>query len=141
LIVYCFTSRLRIFHLYRDITIAVEWLQNFGLCSALRAFDQGESLSCHTCCDTGPRFFGSHPKVRPIQSPLMTRIGIRRTHSNPDYHREGGRKRIRVFHTNFSKSGNSSKFSKSSNFIRVKEKKRTISNTQITSHKHFIQQY
>jgi hypothetical protein len=21
-----------------------------------------ESLSCHTCCDTGPRFFRSHPK-------------------------------------------------------------------------------
>jgi hypothetical protein len=24
------------------------------------------SLSCHTCCDTGPRFFRSHPKDRPI---------------------------------------------------------------------------
>jgi hypothetical protein len=23
-------------------------------------------LSCHTCCDTGPRFFRSHPKGRPI---------------------------------------------------------------------------
>jgi hypothetical protein len=25
-----------------------------------------ESLSCYTCCDTGPRFFQSHPKDRPI---------------------------------------------------------------------------
>jgi hypothetical protein len=24
------------------------------------------SLSCHTCCDTGPRFLRSHPKDRPI---------------------------------------------------------------------------
>jgi hypothetical protein len=24
------------------------------------------SLSCHTCCDTGPRFFRSHPKDRPF---------------------------------------------------------------------------
>jgi hypothetical protein len=30
------------------------------------------SLSCHTCCDTGPQFFRSHPKDRPIQSPLTT---------------------------------------------------------------------
>ena len=30
------------------------------------------SLLCHTCCDTGPRFFRSHPKDRPIQSPFTT---------------------------------------------------------------------
>ena len=30
------------------------------------------SLSCNTCCDTGPRFFRSHPKERPIKSPLTT---------------------------------------------------------------------
>jgi hypothetical protein len=34
-------SRSRICHLYGDITIADEGLQNFGLCSALRAFEQG----------------------------------------------------------------------------------------------------
>jgi hypothetical protein len=39
LIIYCFTSRARIFHLYGDV------LSREG------------SLSCHTCCDTGPRFF------------------------------------------------------------------------------------
>jgi hypothetical protein len=41
LITYGFTSRSRIFHLYKDITIAGEGLHNLGLCSALRAFEQG----------------------------------------------------------------------------------------------------
>jgi hypothetical protein len=36
--------------------------------------------------DTGPRFFRSHPKERPIQSSLTTRKGMRRTYSNPDPH-------------------------------------------------------
>jgi hypothetical protein len=36
-----FTSRSRIFHLYGDVTIADEALQNLGLCSALGAFEQG----------------------------------------------------------------------------------------------------
>jgi hypothetical protein len=35
-----------------------------------------ESLSCHTCCDTGPRFFRSYPKDRPIQSLLTTHEDI-----------------------------------------------------------------
>jgi hypothetical protein len=30
-------------------------------------------LSCHTYFDTGPRIFRSHPKDRPIKSPLTTR--------------------------------------------------------------------
>jgi hypothetical protein len=34
-------SRSRIFHLYGDITIAGEGLQNLGRCSALKAFEQG----------------------------------------------------------------------------------------------------
>jgi hypothetical protein len=33
------------------------------------------SLSCHTCCDTGPRLSRSHPKDRPIQPPLTTHKG------------------------------------------------------------------
>jgi hypothetical protein len=41
LIIYSFTSRSRIFHLYGDVTIAGEGLQNLGICSALRAFEQG----------------------------------------------------------------------------------------------------
>jgi hypothetical protein len=42
LIIYGFTctSCSRIFHLYGDVTIAGEGLQNLGLCSALRAFEQ-----------------------------------------------------------------------------------------------------
>jgi hypothetical protein len=45
-----------------------------------------DSLSCHTCCDTGPQFFRSHPKERPIQSPLTTHKGMWRIYSNPDPH-------------------------------------------------------
>jgi hypothetical protein len=41
LIIYGFTSRSRIFHLYGYVTIAGEGLQNLGLCSALRAIEQG----------------------------------------------------------------------------------------------------
>jgi hypothetical protein len=41
------------------------------------------SLSCHTRCDTGPRFLWSYPKDRPIQSPLMTHEGMWRIYSNP----------------------------------------------------------
>ena len=44
------------------------------------------SLSCRTCCDTGPRFFRSHPKDRPIQSPLTSHQGMWRIYSNPDPH-------------------------------------------------------
>jgi hypothetical protein len=38
---YGFTYRSRFFHLYGDVTIADEGLQNLGLWSALRAFGQG----------------------------------------------------------------------------------------------------
>jgi hypothetical protein len=51
-----------------------------------RPLSREGSLSCHTYCDTGPRFFRSHPKDHPIQSPLTTRMGMRRTYSNPDPH-------------------------------------------------------
>jgi hypothetical protein len=40
LISYGFTSRSRIFHLYGDVTIAGEGLQNLGLWSAKSAFEQ-----------------------------------------------------------------------------------------------------
>jgi hypothetical protein len=43
LVIYGLTSRSRIFHLYGDVTIAGEGLQNLGLCSALRAFAPGRS--------------------------------------------------------------------------------------------------
>jgi hypothetical protein len=41
LIIYCFTSPSRIFHLHRDVTNTGEGLQILGLCSALMAFVQG----------------------------------------------------------------------------------------------------
>jgi hypothetical protein len=41
LIFHYFTFPLRNFHSYGDVTIAGEGLQNLGLCSALRAFEQG----------------------------------------------------------------------------------------------------
>jgi hypothetical protein len=34
-------SRSRIFHLYENVTITGEGLQNLSLCSALKAFEQG----------------------------------------------------------------------------------------------------
>jgi hypothetical protein len=83
LVIYCFTSRSRIFtYEYGDVTITGEGLQNLGLCSVLRAFEQGGV----SCCDTGPQFFWSHPKVRPIQSPCTTHKEVWRIYSNPDSH-------------------------------------------------------
>jgi hypothetical protein len=41
LIINSFTSRSRVFHLYGDVTFTGEGLQNLGLCSTLRAFEQG----------------------------------------------------------------------------------------------------
>jgi hypothetical protein len=41
LIDYCFMSNSRIFHLYGDVTITGERLQNLDLCLAPRAFEQG----------------------------------------------------------------------------------------------------
>jgi hypothetical protein len=40
MIIHGFTPCSRIFHTYREVTIAGEGLQNIGLCSALRAFEQ-----------------------------------------------------------------------------------------------------
>jgi hypothetical protein len=65
--IYGFTSRSRIFHLYGDVTIAIEGLQNLDLCSALRAFEQGGIFVVPEVCDTGPRFFRSHPKDRKLK--------------------------------------------------------------------------
>ena len=56
----------------RDVTIT-ERLQNFG--SAPMTLKQGGSLSCHTCCDTGPRCLWSHPKDYPNKSPFTTSTG------------------------------------------------------------------
>jgi hypothetical protein len=86
LVIHCFKSRSRIYHTYRDVTIAREGLQSLGLRSALRDFKQGRIFICHTCCYKGPRFTLSHPKDRPIQLPLTTHNGMWRIYSNPDPH-------------------------------------------------------
>ena len=53
------------------------------------------SLSCHTCCNKGPRSFRSHPKDHPIQSPCMTCKGYLGTILiNPDLTRLKGTKDI-----------------------------------------------
>jgi hypothetical protein len=79
----CFTSRSRIFQLYGDVITAGERL-HLGLFSALlAAFEQGGFLPCHTCCDTGPRFFLFHPKDCAFQIlPLTTRKGLWRTYTS-----------------------------------------------------------
>jgi hypothetical protein len=80
LITYGFTSRSRIFHLYGDVTIAGEGLQNLGLCSALRAFEKGGIFIVPHL------LFRSNPKECPIYSPLTTHEGMWRIYSNPDLH-------------------------------------------------------
>jgi hypothetical protein len=66
-IVYCFTSRSRIFHLYGDVTIAGEGLQNLGLCSALRAFEQGGIFIV-------PRLLRHGTSVFPVSSAPFSRL-------------------------------------------------------------------
>jgi hypothetical protein len=79
---------LKNFHLHGDVTIAVKGCKFRAMLGAqgLWAGSRERSLSCHTCCDTGPRFFRSHPKDRPIQSPLTTHKGMWKIYSNPDPH-------------------------------------------------------
>jgi hypothetical protein len=69
---------------YRNATITGEGLQNFGMYWRSGPLSREGSLSCHTCCDTGPRFFWSRPKERPIHSPLTTHNGLWRIYFNPD---------------------------------------------------------
>jgi hypothetical protein len=65
-LIYCFTSRSRIFHLYGDVTTTGEGLQNLGLCSALRAFVLGGNFIVTHLLWHGTSVFRSHPKDGPI---------------------------------------------------------------------------
>jgi hypothetical protein len=49
------------------VTITGVRAANLDLCFALMAFSSEGSFSCHTYCDTGPRFIPSHPKDRQPQ--------------------------------------------------------------------------
>jgi hypothetical protein len=58
--IYCFISRsvLPVSSKRPPYLIASYKLQGGHL---IGSFSREGSLSCHTCCDTGPRFFWSHP--------------------------------------------------------------------------------
>jgi hypothetical protein len=82
LINYCFTSCSRIVHWYGDVTIAGEGLQNLGLCSSLRAFEQGGIFIV-------PHLLWHRTSVFQVPSeepPVSSYEGMRRTFSNPDPH-------------------------------------------------------
>ena len=66
LIVYRLSYRSKVFYSYRDVTIAGDWLQHWNLHSALIALSREESLSCHTCYDTGPRSHGLIRETAPL---------------------------------------------------------------------------
>jgi hypothetical protein len=109
-IIYYFISRSRIFHLYWDVTIAGEGLQNLGLCSTHRAFEQGGNFIVpHLLLNVMSFFPGSSEELPhsvviyntkrdvenlfllessrvPIQSPLTARKWMWRTYSNTDPH-------------------------------------------------------
>jgi hypothetical protein len=82
LIIYSFTSRSRIFHLYGDVTITGERLQNLGPCSAHRAFEQAGRVTPSVTRDLG--FSGIIRRSAPInrllrfacgcEGPILTRI-------------------------------------------------------------------
>jgi hypothetical protein len=53
------------FHLYGDVTIADEGLQNLGLCSALKAFEQGGIFVVRQLLWNGTSLFLVSPEVPP----------------------------------------------------------------------------
>ena len=64
-----FLSLLRIFHSFRDVSIAVERLQMLTYVQHLWPLSSGGSLACHTYCNTG------HPRTRTI-TPNAERLAI-----------------------------------------------------------------
>jgi hypothetical protein len=70
-----------------DRGFTCEGLQNLGLCSALRAIEQGGIFIVpHLLWHRASVFFQTHPKDRPIQSPLTTHKCVLRIYSSPDPH-------------------------------------------------------
>jgi hypothetical protein len=99
-IIYGFTSHSRIFHLYGDVNITDEGLQNFDLCSALRAFEQGGIFIVphplwHGTSDFPVSFEG--PMRASFQSPLTTHKGMWRIYSESDPHGCNGWKSSRAY--------------------------------------------
>jgi hypothetical protein len=87
-----FTTRSRIFHLYGDVTIASEWLQNLGLCSVFRAFEQGGIFIVSHLLIHRALVFPVSSEECPIQSPLTTHkgLGMWRIYSMADPHHANG---------------------------------------------------
>jgi hypothetical protein len=83
LIVYGFTSRSRIFHLHGDVTLPMKGCKILGFAQRSGPLSREGSLSCHTCCDMGPRFFRSNLKD---QWTFTTHKEMWRTYYNPDPH-------------------------------------------------------
>ena len=53
-----------------------EGLQKSGLCSAPTILNSDGSLSCHICCDMGPRFLRSRPRDRPKLVTFFDKQGV-----------------------------------------------------------------
>jgi hypothetical protein len=105
IIIYCFTSCSRIFHLYEDVTITGEGLQNLGQCS-VQGLRAGRDLNRATPAVTQGLCFSSlirrtapfsrllpHTRgcggsilARIYQSPFTTHVGMWRIYSCPDPH-------------------------------------------------------
>jgi hypothetical protein len=75
-----------IFHLYGDVTIAGEGLQNLGLCSALRAFEQGEIVIVPHLLWHGASVFPVLSEGPPHLVASYNTQGMWRIYSNPDPH-------------------------------------------------------
>ena len=76
LILYYFASHSRIFHLHRDVPRHhCKFNTTMAFDRFLRLLSREGSLSCHTCCDTWPRYTRSHPKVRPASRLLRQARG------------------------------------------------------------------
>jgi hypothetical protein len=86
LIIYCFTSRSRIFHLCGDVTITGEGLQNLDLCTALRALEQGGIFIVPHLLWHGASVFPVSSKGLPHSVASYDTQGDVEDLSNPDPH-------------------------------------------------------
>jgi hypothetical protein len=96
------TSRSRIFHLYGDVTIADEGLQNLGLCSALKAFEQEGIFIVPHLLWHGASVFPVSSKGTPHSvASYDTRGDVEDLYSNPDPHGATTFKEYMFFNTDF----------------------------------------
>jgi hypothetical protein len=86
LFIYCFTSCSRVFHIYGDVTITGEGLQNLSLCSALRAFEQGEMFIVPHLLWHGASVCSVSSEGPPHSVSSYDTQGMWRIYSNPDPH-------------------------------------------------------